>query len=110
MVKAQDRRADEFEKTDFKYLLRQSLCARFAESMAQWTTVQVAMGQNIVRAAFGYSMVPDHSHKRVAFELTGAQAELGMTLTESNAINPSTSVCAMLIAHKEAGYFDIKEK
>lgn len=110
VVKAQDRRADEFEKTDFKYLLRQSLCARFAESMAQWMTAQVAMGQNIVRAAFGYSMVPDHSYKRVAFELTGAQAELGMTLTESNAINPSTSVCAMLIAHKEAGYFDIKEK
>ncbi len=110
VVKAEDRRAGEFEKTDFKYLLRQSLCARFAEAMAQWTTSQVAMGQNIVRAAFGYSMTPDHAHKRIAFELTDAVKELGMELTESNAIIPSTSVCALLIAHADAKYFDIKEK
>lgn len=110
VVKAEDLRAGEFEKTDFKYLLRQSLCARFAEAMAQWTTAQVAMEQNVVRAAFGYSMTPDHAHKRIAFDLTDARKELGMELTESNAIIPSTSVCAMLIAHADATYFDIKEK
>lgn len=109
VVKAEDLRAGEFEKTDFKYLLRQSLCARFAEAMAKWTTAQVAMEQNVVRAAFGYSMIPDHSQKRIAFELTGAQGKIGVSLTESNAIMPSTSVCALLVAHPQAKYFDVKE-
>lgn len=109
VVKAEDLRSGEFEKTDFRYLLRQSLCARFAEAMAQWTTAQVAMGQNVIRAAFGYSMIPEHSQKRIAFALTGAQEKIGVSLTESNAIMPSTSVCALLVAHPHAKYFDIKE-
>ena len=73
------------------------------------TTAQVAMQQNVIRAAFGYSMIPDHSQKRIAFELTGAQEKIGVSLTESNAIMPSTSVCALLVAHPQAKYFDVKE-
>ncbi len=107
VVKAEDLNANDFEKSDFRYLLRQSLCARFAEAMAQWTTRQISMEQNVVRIAFGYPMAPDHAQKRLAFGLTGAE-EIGMTLTESNAIMPATSVCALLICHEDARYFDVK--
>ncbi len=109
VVKVFDKRAGEFEPTDFKYLLRQSLCARFAEAMAVWTTGQVAADENVVRAALGYPMCPDHSQKKTVFDLTGAGEILGMELTESYAIKPSTSVCALLIAHPAAEYIDIKQ-
>ncbi len=108
VVKVEDLRAGELDKNDFKYLLRQSLCARFTEAMAQWVTRTVSEEQNIVRAAFGYPMVPDYSQKRIVFDLTDAENQIGAKLTESFAIVPSTSICALLIAHKEAVYFDIK--
>ena len=107
VVKVEDLRAGEFDHKDFEYLLRQSLCARFAEAMAQWTTAQVAMEQNIIRVAFGYPMSPDHSGKGSLFDITGAAGRMGMELTESFAIKPSTSVCALLIAHPQAKYFDM---
>ncbi len=109
VVKAADLRANEFEKTDFKYLLRQSLCARFAEAMAQWSTLHISMNLNIIRAALGYSMCPSHAQKKTVFDITGADKILGMELTESYAIMPSTSICALLIAHPQACYFDIKK-
>ncbi len=109
VVKVEDKRAGEFDHKDFEYLLRQSLCARFAEAMAQWTTTQIAMDQNIVRAAFGYPMCPDHSQKKVVFDITGASQKMGMEITESYAIKPSTSVCALLIAHPQAKYFDMNK-
>ncbi len=108
-VKVFDKRAGEFEPTDFKYLLRQSLCARFAEAMAVWATGQVAADENVVRAALGYPMCPDHSQKKTVFDITGAGDILGMELAESYAIKPSTSVCALLIAHPAAKYLDVKK-
>ncbi len=109
VVKVEDKRAGEFDHKDFEYLLRQSLCARFAEAMAQWTTRQVAMQQNIVRVAFGYPMSPDHSQKKIVFDITGAGERMNMELTDSFAIKPSTSVCALLIAHPQARYFDMNQ-
>ena len=109
VVKVEDKRASEFDPKDFEYLLRQSLCARFAEAMAQWTTRQVAEGENVIRVAFGYPMAPDHSYKKSVFDVTGVAEKLGMELTESYAIKPSTSICGLLIAHKDACYFDMNE-
>ena len=65
------------------------------------------MEQNIIRVAFGYPMTPDHSQKKVVFDITGAPDRMGMEITESYAIKPSTSVCALLIAHPQAKYFDM---
>ena len=105
VVKVEDKRAAEFDHKDYEYLLRQSLCARFAEAMAQWTTAQVAMEQNIIRVAFGYSMSPDHSQKKTVFDITDALSKMKMEITGSYAIKPSTSICALLIAHPKAKYF-----
>lgn len=94
---------------DFESLLNSSLAARFAEAAAQWVTGQISFGQHVVRSAIGYDMIPDHAVKKVAFELTDAQERLGVELTESYAIKPSTSICALLIGHDKAEYFDIKK-
>ena len=52
-------------------------------------------------------MCPDHTLKRILFSMTEAERWLGVTLTESNAIQPSTTVCGLFIAHPEAHYFSV---
>lgn len=92
---------------DFNHLLRQSLCARLTEALAEWMQEQVCEGLHVIRPAFGYPACPDHALKQVAFELLEAPEKIGVSLTSSYAIVPTTSLCGMLIAHPEARYFGI---
>ena len=121
VLKIEDRRTEQLDHKSFEYLLRYSICARLAEALADWmqaqvdgsahaaSNVQAAEVQrlNIIRPAFGYPVCPDHSLKRVAFNLLRVQERLDIKLTESNAIIPTTSICGMLIAHPQAHFFDI---
>ncbi len=61
----------------------------------------------MIRPAFGYSACPDHSLKKDVFDLLDAPVKIGVSLTSSYAINPTTSLCGMLIAHPQARYFSI---
>lgn len=110
VVKAENCEKGKSDGKDFDSLLVGSLAARFAEAAAEWATEQISFGQHVVRAAIGYDMIPDHAVKRTAFDLTDAGRRLGVELTESNAIKPSTSICAILIGHEDARYFDIKKR
>lgn len=92
---------------DFRHLLRESLCARLTEALAEWMQEQLSEGQRMIRPAFGYSACPDHSLKQDIFDLTDAPAQIGVSLTSSYAIQPTTSLCGLLIAHPEARYFSI---
>lgn len=92
---------------DFDHLLRESLCARLTEALAEWMQEQVGEGLPVIRPAFGYSACPDHSLKKDVFSLLDAPAKIGVSLTSSYAIIPTTSLCGMLIAHPEARYFSI---
>lgn len=92
---------------DYTHLLRASLCERLAEAAAEYIQEEAACGSNMIRPAFGYPACPDHSLKARAFELLDA-AGLGLSLTESYAMIPETSVCGMLISHPQAHYFDIR--
>ncbi|HNY05213.1 MAG TPA: methionine synthase [Candidatus Egerieousia sp.] len=121
VLKINDRRAEQLDHKSFEYLLRYSICARLAEALADWMQAQidgstqvasaaqaaVVQRLHIIRPAFGYPVCPDHSLKRVAFNLLRVQARLDIKLTESNAIIPTTSICGMLIAHPNARFFDI---
>ena len=91
----------------FECLLRQSLCARLAEAAAELTQQKIAGSMPIIRPAFGYPTCPDHSIKELVFNAIGAREKLGVSLTESYAIQPTTSICGMLIAHEQAGYFSV---
>ena len=92
---------------DYRHLLRESLCARLTEALAEWMQEQVSDGQPVIRPAFGYSACPDHSLKKDVFDLLDAPANRGVSLTSSYAIQPTTSLCGLLIVHPEARYFSI---
>jgi 5-methyltetrahydrofolate--homocysteine methyltransferase len=60
-----------------------------------------------IRPAMGYPSVPDHTEKRILFDLLGAEMNTGVELTENFAMNPGGSVCGLYFAHPEAKYFNV---
>ena len=92
---------------DFNHLLRESLCARLTEALAEWMHEQTSEGLHLLRPAFGYSACPDHALKKDVFDLLSATEKIGVSLTSSYSIQPATSICGLLITHPEARYFSI---
>mgnify|MGYP005748233095 CR=1 FL=1 len=60
-----------------------------------------------IRPAPGYPAQPDHTEKRTLFRLLDAEATTGVTLTESMAMWPGSSVSGLYIGHPEAYYFGV---
>jgi 5-methyltetrahydrofolate--homocysteine methyltransferase len=60
-----------------------------------------------IRPAPGYPAQPDHSEKSTLFELLGAEERIGVTLTESYAMMPGSSVSGLYFAHPDAAYFAV---
>ena len=60
-----------------------------------------------IRPAPGYPACPDHTEKRILFDLLQAKEATGVSLTESYAMLPAASVCGLYFAHKEARYFAV---
>lgn len=109
VARVEDRLSAKMDHKSYEYLLRYSLCARLAQALAEWMQ-EVAMqasGLKVIRPAFGYPVCPDHSLKRVALDLLDAENVLGVHLTETDALVPTTSVCGLLISHPSAKLFDI---
>lgn len=59
----------------------------------------------LIMPGIGYSCCPDHSLKRDILSLLPGT---GITLTDSCAMIPETSVCGMVIAHRYAHFTDIR--
>jgi 5-methyltetrahydrofolate--homocysteine methyltransferase len=60
-----------------------------------------------VRPAPGYPACPDHTEKRILFDLLDAPAAAGIELTESFAMIPASSVSGLYFAHPQARYFSV---
>ena len=60
-----------------------------------------------IRPAPGYPSCPDHTEKRVLFNLLDASDKTGVTLTEHLAMNPASSVCGFYYSHPDARYFGL---
>jgi 5-methyltetrahydrofolate--homocysteine methyltransferase len=60
-----------------------------------------------VRPAPGYPACPDHTEKPPLFDLLHATELTGITLTESNAMNPPSSVSGHYFNHPESKYFAV---
>ena len=110
-------------------LMTHALCARLAEAGAQWLEEKVKRlkGEKVkngnrhesnastfqlfnfstLRVAFGYASCPDHSLKRIVFDRLEAEKRMNVNLTDHYSIQPSTSVCGLLIFHPEARYFPV---
>ena len=60
-----------------------------------------------IRPAPGYPACPDHTEKRTLFDLLGAEKRAGITLTESFAMLPASSVSGYYFWRPEAQYFGV---
>ena len=60
-----------------------------------------------IRPAPGYPACPDHTEKPMLFKLLEAEKNTGITLTESNAMYPASSVSGWYFSHPDSKYFGI---
>jgi len=60
-----------------------------------------------IRPAAGYPASPDHTEKPTLFALLDAPAKTGITLTESNAMHPASSVSGLYFNHPDSKYFAV---
>ena len=60
-----------------------------------------------IRPAPGYSACPDHTEKDKIWKLLDAEANAGISLTETRAMYPAASVCGWYFSHPESRYFSV---
>lgn len=60
-----------------------------------------------IRPAPGYPACPDHTEKYTLFNLLNAEQHTGISLTESLAMYPASSVCGWYFAHPQSQYFGL---
>jgi 5-methyltetrahydrofolate--homocysteine methyltransferase len=60
-----------------------------------------------IRPAPGYPACPDHTEKPALFALLGATEKTGISLTESCAMNPPSSVSGLYFNHPDSKYFAV---
>lgn len=60
-----------------------------------------------IRPAPGYPACPDHTEKYKLFDLLNATENTGITLTESLAMFPASSVCGWYFSHPQSQYFGV---
>ena len=62
-----------------------------------------------IRPAPGYPACPDHTEKRLLFDLLDAESNTGITLTESMAMWPAAAVSGFYFSHPESRYFNVSK-
>ena len=60
-----------------------------------------------IRPAPGYPANPDHTEKITMWNMIPIEQEIGITLTESLAMNPAASVSGVYLSHPESKYFGL---
>src|SRR5690606_38360674 len=60
-----------------------------------------------IRPAAGYPACPEHTEKRVLWELLDVEANTGIALTEGLAMWPGASVSGLYFSHPESRYFQV---
>jgi len=63
--------------------------------------------KGIIRPAPGYPACPDHTEKGPLFRLLDVERQIGLSLTESYAMIPASSVSGFYFSHPEARYFAV---
>ena len=120
--------AERFERAndDYSSILVKALADRFAEAFAEamhekvrkefWGygaaetfTPDDLIGEPYrgIRPAPGYPAQPDHTEKVTLFRLLDAERNAGVSLTESMAMWPGSSVSGLYLSHPESYYFGV---
>jgi 5-methyltetrahydrofolate--homocysteine methyltransferase len=98
---------------DYLALLINLLSDRLAEACSEYLQVQLETKwwkqdeHTIIRPASGYPSAPDHSEKETIFNILDAEKHLGISLTESYAMDPVSSVCGYYFAAPNPHYFSL---
>jgi 5-methyltetrahydrofolate--homocysteine methyltransferase len=117
-----------FEKDhdDYSSIMVKALADRLAEAFAEYLhhlvrtdywgyeTIDAFSNEELIqekyrgiRPAPGYPACPDHLEKLTIFNLLNATATIGVSLTESLAMTPASSVSGWYFAHPDAKYFGL---
>jgi 5-methyltetrahydrofolate--homocysteine methyltransferase len=117
--------AFEREHDDYSSIMTKALADRLAEGFAEMLHKRAredwgyGLGENLapedlireryrgIRPAPGYPACPDHSEKRLLFDLLRVEERIGISLTENFAMLPASSVSGFYFAHPEASYFAV---
>jgi 5-methyltetrahydrofolate--homocysteine methyltransferase len=120
--------AERFERAndDYSSIMVKALADRFAEAFAErlhqrvrrefWGYAPdeafspeelIAEPYRGIRPAPGYPAQPDHTEKATLFRLLDAERTTGVTLTESFAMWPGSSVSGIYLSHPESYYFGV---
>jgi 5-methyltetrahydrofolate--homocysteine methyltransferase len=116
--------AYEADHDDYHAILVKAIADRLAEAAAEYLHARVrrewyAPEESLsiegmisesyrgIRPAPGYPSCPDHSEKRLIWDLLGVEEATGISLTESCAMLPAASVSGLYFAHPEAKYFNL---
>ncbi len=111
---------------DYNNILFKALCDRLAEAFAEHMHKRVRrefwgyapdealsndelIGEKYrgIRPAPGYPSQPDHTEKATLFSLLNATEEAGVTLTQSFAMHPASSVSGLYFSHPDCVYFGV---
>ena len=113
------------DNDDYNAIMAEALADRLAEAFAerlhrlaredwgfgaqeQLTTEEIIRERyRGIRPAPGYPACPDHTEKRTLFDLLGVEENTGITLTESFAMSPGSSVSGYYFAHPQSRYFPL---
>jgi len=111
---------------DYNKIMLQALADRLAEAFAEllhkkvrteyWGYVkdETLSNEDLIKESYvgirpapGYPACPDHTEKYKLFELLGGKENTGITLTESLAMYPASSVCGWYFSHPQSQYFGV---
>ena len=111
------------DRDDYNSIMAKALADRLAEAFAELIHKRAredwgyGLSENLshedlikdryrgIRPAPGYPAQPDHTEKRILFDLLQAEKSAGIALTESFAMLPASSVSGLYFAHPESKYF-----
>ena len=115
----------EAEHDDYQSIMTKALADRLAEAFAEllhararkdwgYEAVEQFSSEDLIaekyrgiRPAAGYPACPDHTEKRILFDLLDAESQAGISLTENFAMLPAASVSGLYFAHPAARYFSV---
>ena len=119
-------KAFEANLDDYNKIMLQALADRLAEAFAECLHLKTrkeywgyATDEHLtndelihekylgIRPAPGYPACPDHTEKYKLFDLLNVTESIGITLTESLAMYPASSVCGWYFANPQSQYYGV---
>lgn len=116
----------EYKDDDYKQIMIKALADRLAEASAEYmhykvrtefwgySTNEMLTNEELIsedyrgiRPAPGYPACPDHTEKRTLFKLLNVKENIGISLTDSCAMYPASSVSGFYFSHLQSRYFRV---